>query len=295
MTRVTESPPRKKVRAFDVSVSRVVQETPDTVTLVFSTGGERPDYKAGQFLTIDVHQLRALEQFTAYLEHLKKKREMPRAYSVSSAPHEPFIAVTVKEERYVAGATPFPPLLSPLLVYQTAVATRLTVSGFTGAYTLPDDVEQQTDHVVHIVAGSGAVPSFSILKQDLQMGQKLRHTFLYSNRTWNDVLFRQPLDELQRTFPARLRVVHTLTRETDDMRYGGNVRRGRIAPELIREFAPDARSAQFFVCGPAISSFERKRALETGAPPQPRFLESTLEHLHQLGVDTKKVKRESWG
>jgi 3-ketosteroid 9alpha-monooxygenase subunit B len=49
------------------------------------------------------------------------------------------------------------------------------------------------------------------------------------------------------------------------------------------------------VCGPAISSWQRKQALEKGVQPQPRFLEATLEHLHQLGVDTKKVKRESWG
>ena len=127
------------------------------------------------------------------------------------------------------------------------------------------------------------------------MGKKLRHTFLYSNKTWDDVCFREPLRELEKSFPERLRVVHTLTRETNASYFGEQVRQGRIGPELIHELVPDPKAAQFFVCGPAISSFERKRALETGAQPQPRFLESTLENLRQLGLDTKKVKRESWG
>jgi 3-ketosteroid 9alpha-monooxygenase subunit B len=295
MVSVVEAPPRKKVRPFEVVVSRVIQETPDTVTLVFSGGDEHRDYKAGQFLTIGVHQFGALAGFAAYLEHLKKKKEQPRAYSLASAPYEPFIAITIKQERYLPGETPYPPLLSPLLVYQTPVGTRMTVTGFTGAYTLPDDVEQQTDHIVHIVAGSGSVPNYSILKQDLRMGKKLRHTFLYSNRTWDDVTFREPLGELEKSHPGRLRVVHTLTRETNSARFGERIRQGRIGPELIKEFVQDPKAAQFLVCGPAIKAFERKQALEKGVQPHPRFLESMLEHLHQLGVDTKKVKRESWG
>jgi hypothetical protein len=63
----------------------------------------------------------------------------------------------------------------------------------------------------------------------------------------------------------------------------------------LRELVPDPKSALFFVCGPAISAWERRRALETKQPAQPRFLETSLELLHQLGVDTTRVKRESWG
>jgi 3-ketosteroid 9alpha-monooxygenase subunit B len=295
MVLVTELPPRKKVRPFDVMVSRIVQETPDTVTLVFFTGNEHLDYKAGQFLTIDVHQFGALERFTAYLEDMKKKKEPPRAYSVASAPYEPFIAITVKEERYVTGESPFPPILSPLLIYQTPVGTKMRVTGFTGAYTLPDDVEQQTDHIVHIVAGSGAVPNFSILKQDLRLGKKLRHTLIYANKTWSDVCFKDPLHILEKDFPERVRVVHSLTRETDTSMFGEKIRKGRINAELISELVPDPKAALFYVCGPAISPYERRMALEKGEQPAPRFLESTLEHLHSLGLDTKKVKRESWG
>ena len=290
-----EQPPRRKIAAFDVMVSRVIQETPDTTTLVFFTANERLDYKAGQFLTIDPHQFPALARFTTYLEDMKKRTEQPRAYSVASAPHEPFLAITIKEEHYVSGETPFPPLLSPLLVHQTPVGTRMKVTGFTGAYVLPEDAEAQTDHIVHIVAGSGAVPNFSIVKEDLRVGKKLRHTFLYSNKTWGDICFLDPLRQLEKDYPERLKVVHALTREHDPSLLQGNVRKGRITPDFIREHVPDLKAALFYVCGPAITGWERRRAMESGSKAEPRFLETMLEHLYQLGVDTKKVKRESWG
>ena len=145
-------------------VADVIVETPDTTTLVLFTGNDRLEYLAGHFLTIDPHQFESLERFTSFLEDLKGKREPPRAYSMSSAPHERYLAVTVKEERYVSGATRYPPLLSPLLVKRTLRGMRLVVTGFTGPYTLATDVAAQTDHLVHVCAGSGSVPNFSIEK-----------------------------------------------------------------------------------------------------------------------------------
>ena len=106
----------RRIKELEVMVADVVVETPDTTTLVLFTGNDRLDYEPGHFLTIDPHQFEALERFIAFLEDLKGRKEPPRAYSMSSAPHERYLAVTVKEERYVYGTTKFPPLLSPMLV-----------------------------------------------------------------------------------------------------------------------------------------------------------------------------------
>src|SRR3954468_20946043 len=154
-TQITDNPlPARaapvRIKELDVMVADVIVETPDTTTLVLFTGNDRLEYRAGPFLTIDPHQFEALERFTAFLEDLKGRKEPPRAYSLSSAPHERHLAVTVKEERYVSGVTKFPPLLSPMLVKRTVKGMRLVVTGFTGPFTLPPDVEQQTDHIVHI-------------------------------------------------------------------------------------------------------------------------------------------------
>src|SRR5262249_39643669 len=146
----------------------VIRETPDTTTIVLFTGNERLDYEPGNFLTIAPQQFGELERFIAFLEDLKGKKEPPRAYSMSSAPHERYLAVTVKEERYVSGSTKYPPLLSPLLVHRMPRGTQMMITGFTGPYTLSPDKLAGRDHIVHICAGSGSVPNFSILKHALQ-------------------------------------------------------------------------------------------------------------------------------
>jgi ferredoxin-NADP reductase len=276
-------------------VADVIVETPDTSTLVFFTGNDRLEYRAGHFLTIDPHQFEALERFTAFLEDLKGKRELPRAYSMCSAPHERYLAVTVKEEQYVSGSTKYPPLLSPMLVKRTVRGMRLTVTGFTGPYTLPDDIESQTDHIVHICAGSGSVPNFSMLKFALKHHPRLRHTFIYSNKTWDDVIFRDALTELEANNADRLRVIHTLTREPDVARCGPLVRKGRVNAALMREVVPDVENCIVYVCGPGISKWDREAAKEQGEAPQARFLETVITDLLSLGVPNRRIKRESYG
>jgi len=289
------APTRTRIKELEVMVADVVQETHDTVTLVFFTGNDRLDYKAGHFLTIDPHQFEALERFTAFLEDLKARKEPPRAYSMVSAPHERYLAVTVKEERYASGQTKYPPLLSPLLVKHVAKGQRLAITGFTGPYTLPDDIEAKTEHLVHLCAGSGSVPNVSMLKHALLYHPKLRHTFIYSNKTWDDVIFRGALHELAHKHKDRLRVVHALTRETDFERHSGEVRKGRVSADMLRELIPDASSCIVYACGPAISNWDRQAAREAGTEPAPRFMESVLAALKEIGVPNDRIKRESYG
>jgi len=287
--------PRRRIKELEAIVSEVVVETHDTTTLVLFTGSDRLDYEPGHFLTIDPHQFEGLERWTAYLEDQKGKREPPRAYSMSSAPLEKYLAITIKEERYQRGVTKYPPLLSPLLVRRTARGQRVVIVGFTGPYTLPADVTSRTDHVVHLVAGSGSVPNYAILKHALTLHPELRHTFIYSNKTWRDVIFWRGLAELQERHPDRLRVVHTLTREQERSGRGPGVRRGRVDAALLRELVPDPTACLVYACGPAIGPYERRAAKERGEEPQPRFLEAALTALGEAGVPAARIKTESYG
>ena len=276
-------------------VADVIVETPDTSTLVLFTGNDRLDYLPGHFLTIDPHQFQALERFTAFLEDLKSKKEPPRAYSMASAPHEKYLAFTVKEERYSSKVTKYPPLLSPLLVKHMDKGMRLVITGFTGPYTLPEDIETTTDHLVHLCAGSGSVPNLSILKHALRFHPKLRHTFIYSNKTWDDVIFRRELAALEAAHPEILRVVHTLTREGEATLHGRNVRKGRITADLLRELIPDPSACVVYACGPAVSVWDRAAAKESGIAPAPRFMETIIKLLAEIGVPNDRIKRESYG
>jgi ferredoxin-NADP reductase len=157
---------------------------------------------------------------------------------------------------------------------------------------LPPDITSRTDHIVHICAGSGSVPNLSILKFALEHHPTLRHIFIYSNKTWDDVIFRDTLTELAARHPGRLRVVHTLTREE---KVGRAMRSGRVDQTLLREMIPDPSAPIVYLCGPGISKFDREAAKEAGTAPQPRFIESVLDNLRAIGVPDERIKRESYG
>lgn len=290
-----ETAPRPRIKELEVMVAEVIQETPDTATLILFTGNDRLDYQPGHFLTIKPQQFPALDRFCKYFEDLKGKKEPARAYSLTSAPHEKHLAITVKEEQYLSGITKYPPLLSPLLVFRTGPGTRMVVTGFGGPYVLPPDVEDRTDHLVHICAGSGIVPNYSILKHCLETGMKLRHTLLYGNKTWEDVIFRRQLDELAARYPDQLRVIHTLSREENLTAFTGDIRRGRVCEAQIREIIPDPTAVEVFTCGPGITKFDRLAAKERGEELRPRFLETSLECLQSIGVPDERIHRESYG
>lgn len=283
----------RRVRELETVVVRARRETPDTTTLFLFAGNEPLEYEAGHFCTIDPHQFPILEHFIAYLEDAKGAREKPRAYSLASAPHERYVAITIKEERYISGQTPYPPLLSPLLTYHLAEGARMVITGFTGAYTLPPDITERTDHILHVCAGSGIVPNLSLVKDCLHRGVPLRHTLLYSSKTRQDIIYYQDFEELHQQHPDKFEVIHCLTREDPTGLRGA--RRGRITKELIQQFIPDPTYAFAFTCGPGITPHERKAAREKGVEPEPRFVEHMVELLHQVGLDRKQVKQESWG
>ncbi len=288
---------KPSIQMYDVEVKELVWETHDTVTLYVEKvepDGEPWDYKAGQFCTIRPHEFPALANLVAYFEQVKGKREPARAYSLATAPHEPYVGITVKVETFEAGETDYPPLLSPFLVHATPVGTRFKIQGFGGPYVYPDDVEERADQIVHLVSGSGSVPNYGLVKDALHRGSPVRHTWIYGNKTWDDVIFRDALHEIARRHPEKLEVVHCITREEDPTVHGPNVRKGRVSRAVIEELVPDLGRAEFFVCGAGITKWDRLHAKERGTEPSPRFLESVLGILEELGVPKERVHKESW-
>jgi ferredoxin-NADP reductase len=134
-----------------------------------------------------------------------------------------------------------------------------------------------------------------MLKFALAHHPTLRHTFVYSNKIWADVIFRDDLTRLAAAHPDRLTIVHSLTREEDARAFGPTVRQGRIGLELLREVIPEPAECYVYVCGPGISKFDLAAAKDAGIEPQPRFLESVLADLKTLGVPKDRIKREFYG
>ena len=286
---------REKIKEMEVMVADVIQEAPDTATLILFTGNDKLNYEPGHFLTISPHQFPALERWVNYLEDQKGKKEPPRAYSLTSSPDEKYLAITVKEERYTTGVTPFPPLLSPILARRTTAGQKMIITGFTGPFTFNENVRRDSEHVLHICAGSGIVPTYSIIKYDLRYFSKHRHTLIYSNKNFEDIIFYSQLRKLEEEFQERFKVIHTLTRETGNSSNDGKVKKGRVSKELISDVAQDFSSTAVFVCGPDHTVHQRKIAKNKGEELKPSFMGSVLSYLEELGVPKNKIKRESYG
>ncbi len=155
---------------------------------------------------------------------------------------------------------------------------------------MPHEMPAEIDQVVHPVAGSGIVPSFSIIKDELinNKNPHLKHTLLYVNRLWQDVIFHHELITLERQFPERLAIKQFLSQDGTSI-YGDNYFRGRPTIEHVTRFAPDARKTLFFACGPAITKWQRAKAHETGVELKPRFMEWVHEVMEKLHVDKKDL------
>lgn len=281
---------RKKIKQLEAMVADVIYQTPETTTLVLFTGNDLLEYQPGHFLTISPHQFEALERWISYLEDKKGKKEKPRAYSLSSSPDEKYLSITIKEERYQTGKTLYPPLLSPILAKRTTIGTRLNITGFTGPYTLP---EQVPSNIMHICAGSGVVPSFSIIKYVLKHYPNTHQTLLLSNRSWQDTIFGPELLDLKKVFPDQLTLSFIFTRETTQ-NVGDYSFNKRIDKSIIQPFINNDQDL-IFVCGPGISKYEKLNAKKSGIEPHPKFLESVLLNLQDLGISKNRIKTESYG
>lgn len=289
--------PGKKIRAMRGVVVKATQETKDTWTLYIFVSEYDKDYQAGQFISISPHQFPELADLIKFFEFQKGKKEPVRAYSLTSAPHEKYVAITIKPEGYEAIPGAYPPLLSPMLASNALVGREIEFTGYAGAYVIPHDLSPSITQVVHLVAGSGIVPSFSIIKDELINRKRthLKHLLLYVNRSMKDIIFHNELMALERSFPDRLQIKHFLSQENLNGTYGHNYVYGRPSLEHVERMVRDPKNTLFFACGAAITKWQKKQAQESGVPAKPRFMEWVHEVIEKLHVDKKHFKREIYG
>ena len=294
---VREASKKKGLQLMNGQVVKCIQETHDTWSLDISVGEGDLDYTAGQFISIDPKQFPELERWARFMEKLKGKREVVRAYSLASAPHEPCLTITVKAEEYWDEEDPYPPLLSPLLGSDMLMGRDIVVQGYSGHYVLADDIEAHTGQVLHMVAGSGVVPNWALLKDDLENNRfpKLKHTMINTNKTFDDIIYRDDLFAMAEKHKERFELINLITREEDPSVHGANFFKGRPSTEFVSKYVDDASTLRVYACGAAITKYAKKKAKETGIPATPRFMEGVASILTDLGVDKKRFKKEVYG
>lgn len=110
----------------------------------------------------------------------------------------------------------------------------------------------ECEYLSLIAGGSGITPIIQLVRAILAHKEtKPVIKLLYSNKTEDDILLREELDELSKANPLQFRVWYTLTRthpsEVPNWKYSF----GRISEELlIAALYPPSISSAVFVCGP---------------------------------------------
>lgn len=230
---------------YPLPVKEIRQETPDTVTVLFEIPEEHRavfQYKHGQYLTLQF-EINGVEE--------------RRAYSMSSSPLEPEIAVTVK--RVAKG------VVSNYIADSLKVGNVVSVMPPEGRFTCSLDADSRKTYYL-IGAGSGITPLMSILKTILEEEPQSSIHLLYGNRMEDSIIFRDTLKTLETRYAGQLKVDHILSQPKKEKSKGfggllskGKIswegKRGRIDEAAIAAFLEEnpmrTRSAEYFICGPS--------------------------------------------
>ena len=221
----------------------------DRATTVRLLSDEWPGHLAGQHVDV---RLTAEDGY-----------QTQRSYSIASAPRPGSLELTVEE---IADGE-----VSPYLVEELREGDRLELRGPIGGYF----TWTATDNgpLLLIAGGSGVVPLMSMLRYRSQIGSDVPVTLLYSARDWNDVIYRDELEQL-----GHLPGVHILFTLTRAQPANWTGYRRRIDRAMIEEIgASVGADPRVFICGP------------------PPLVESVASTMVSLGYPPQRVKTERFG
>ena len=207
---------------YRLTVARVEPLTADSAAITFAVPAGLASafaFAPGQSLTV-------------------RRGDQRRSYSICApAGRPPRIGV-----REVAGGA-----LSGWLVRQVKPGDPVEVQPPGGGFT--PDLAVPGDHGL-IAAGSGITPLLSIAASVLAADDASTVTLIYGNRRSDTVMFADEVADLKDAHPARVRLVHVLSREPRDVDlFSGRLDAARLA-RLLPLTMDAARVAQWWLCGP---------------------------------------------
>jgi ferredoxin-NADP reductase len=212
------------LQAVQLTISGIREEVKGFKTFILAPH-EPISYKPGQYLTFIHHSGR---------------EEVRRSYSIVSTPiiNEP-LSIGVK--RVPNG------IFSRYLVDSAKVGDVLTSTGAGGLFVLPPDIHLYSQ-LFFFAAGSGITPILSLIKTALYGYTHVSVVLVYSNHSATNVVYMQPLLELETLFPGRFKL-HFLFGDTPDL---AKARLNReLLVELVQEYIICQYSkALFYICGP---------------------------------------------
>lgn len=238
-------------------VARVHDESDGIRSFYFETvdGAGLPVYKAGQHLPLRF-QLPG------------QAKPVIRTYSLSSAPSDDFLRISVKRDGLVSGH----------LHDQISVGDVIEARAPQGSF-LVEPLEARP--LVLMGAGIGVTPMLSMLREVLYQNKRKRRTrpvwFLQSARRLVDLAFRDELDTLIANAGEELTAVRLLSQPERTARAGKDFQvSGRIDLDLLKALLP-FDDFEFYLCGPA------------------SFTQGLYDELRAMHIRDERIHAETFG
>ena len=205
--------PLRMAQRHHLRVHHLVTESPNVLS-IYITGRDLDQLpmRAGQFF-----KFRFLTRELWWRVH---------PFSLSAAPNGRYLRITVKQvgdfTRSLKGLRPGTPVL---------------LEGPHGIFT---SIRRKRPRALLIAGGIGITPLRALIEEMPQRKNSI--ALLYRASSWNDVIFKEELDQLVAT---RGGVIHYIVG-----RRGKDVHPEPFAPRFLTAFVPDLRDRDVFVCGP---------------------------------------------
>lgn len=150
-----------------------------------------------------------------------------------------------------------------------APGTKAYLDGPYGVFT--SDRYEDSARFVAIAGGIGITPIMSILVTATERGDERPYLLIYSSKTWDDIIYREALDQLKERLD--LKIVHMLREPSED--WEGE--KGYVDKDLIARYIPKRRASQhYFICASS------------------KMMDQVEQALHDLGVPVTNVHLEHY-
>lgn len=269
----TFSSPRTMLFSQDLTLLTTHQINHDTKLLTFS-------------LSTGPHSISGIPAASALLtQHTPSQAWLPvlRPYTPISSPSEPGkLQLLVKK---------YPNGRASSHLHSLTPGQTLTVRGpLPGTIRIPPE----TKDVILIAGGAGVTPIFSLAKnlltQPTAETEKTRIHFLWGVNSMRDLVLKSELDELEKSFPERLRVTYAVSGTSGvDVPDSGKFRRGYVDERLLRDVVGECRKNSGSWGGE--NGSKGQRVFLCGPPGMEEALAGNRGVLSSLGVERRQVHR----
>jgi ring-1,2-phenylacetyl-CoA epoxidase subunit PaaE len=211
----------KRITPDAAGAAAITFEVPDALRRDF-------DFRPGQFLT---------------LRASIGGQDVRRSYSICS-PHQRYLATGELDVgiKPVEGG-----IFSRWATTELQAGAALDVMPPDGRFT---PRAHEARHRVGFAAGSGITPILSIMASTLQEEPQSRFTLVYCNQRTGSIMFNEALQDLKDRYPARVTLIHLLSRQPQEVA----LLHGRLdqakARQLLQTVLPPGMIDEAFICGP---------------------------------------------